>query len=172
MPHAGDDPSPGSAAHGNFSGRCKLQPVLATEMLKRNSEAALFVCTGLEAFSAPEVNSTRGLKTLTCGQCFSDSGGLEVTHSPPHPQESELSRAPASSPFQDLRRPRPEQTFVRREAAPARGGGRGRGLQPPGRAARCRTGAGGASNSWLLKLPGATWLPRREGMEARKGWLA
>lgn len=102
-----------------------------------------------------------------------------VSPLPPRFVEGICLGAPAPSPFQHLRRPRPEQTFARRGAAPARGvwaGGGGGGApspvaEPPA-AARCPPGGWRASNSWLLKIRGGPWLPHREGKESGKGWLA
>lgn len=136
-------------------------------------------CLRSGVLSPPEVNLTKGLKIPMCGQRFSDSGGSLEVHLRHHPITPELCRGNclgprAPPPFQDLCRVRPEQTFAKARGCSNPGKGPGapaRLAEPPAASAAPQEGWG-ASNSCLLKLPGATWLPHREGREARENWLA
>lgn len=161
------------------AGRVTAQPVLATEMRSRNDTAPLFVRSSSGVLSPPEVNLTKGLKTPMCGQRFSDSGGSLEVHLRHHPITPGLCRGNylgprAPPPFQDLCRVRPEQTFAKARGCsnPGRGPGAPARLAEPPSASAAPQEGWGASNSCLLKLPGATWLPHREGREARENWLA
>lgn len=184
VPHAGD-PLPGRSTLGSFSGRCEhrgpqgatARPVLATEMRTRNAESPL-VHSSPGIFSPPEVNLTRGLKTLVCGQRFSDSGGSLGVHPRHHPITPEIRRGNclgprAPAPFQDLCRLRPEQTFAKARGCSNPGRGPG-GSSPPSRAARCiRCPIGGVGGEQLVapKAPGSD-VAAAQGGKGGTGGLA
>lgn len=177
LPQA-DDPLPGRSTLGSFPGRCEhrgpqgvpAQPVLATEMRTRNKESPLLVHSSPGIFSPPEVNSTRGLKTLACGQRFSDSGGSLGVHPRHRPITLEICRGSclwprAPAPFQGLCRLRPEQTFAKARGCSNPGRGPG-GSSRPGRAARCiRCPTGGVGGEQLVapKAPGSDVAAARGG---------
>lgn len=119
----------------------------------------------------PEVNSARGLKTLVCGQRFSDLGGSLEVQPRHHPITPGMCRGNclgprAPAPFQDfVPSLAHEQTFAKARGCSNPGRGPG-GSSPPGRAARCiRCPTEGMGGEQLVapKAPGSDVAAARGG---------